>query len=236
MKIETYILCHNEELYIPYLVRHYSQFGKIIILENNSTDNTVELAKSLGCEVWIYDIPDHNGEKMLTEIREQCWRKSQADWVMIVDADEFIFHPLLLKILSETKDTIFEPEFINMFSEKFPTTTGQIYDEIKYGVPGGIWKSKMNIIAPRKIKRMNWHPGQHYADPVGEVRINLNSGIKTLHMKFLSKEYVIKNFKEQAARKIRMDLINGWGCQYQWSEQEINDFFDSNKPNLTKQL
>ena len=58
MKIQAFILCNNEEMIMPYLMRHYSQFADVVILENNSSDNTVALARSLGAEVWKYDVPD----------------------------------------------------------------------------------------------------------------------------------------------------------------------------------
>jgi glycosyltransferase involved in cell wall biosynthesis len=236
MKIETYILCRNEELFLPYLVRHYSQYGKIIILENNSTDSTVELAKKLGCEVWIYSIPDYKVEKTLDLIRKKCWQDSKADWVMIIDADEFIYHPDLLKILTTTQFTVFEPEYVNMFSDKFPTTCGQIYDEVQYGASGGIWKAKMNLFSPRYITDMCWDVGGHYARPKGRVNICYNSGIKTLHYKFMGSAYVMKNFKEQWDRKLIFDRKRGYGAQYGWSEEEINNFFEDNKPFLKKQV
>lgn len=49
--IEVYIMARNESRMIPYLMRHYGQFAKVIFLESNSTDNTVCLAESLGAEV-----------------------------------------------------------------------------------------------------------------------------------------------------------------------------------------
>ena len=236
MNIEIYILCRNEVVMLPYVVRHYSQYGKIIILENNSTDNTVKLAKKLGCEVWTYYIPDEKSDSVMQKIKNECWKESKADWIMMVDADEFIYHPYLLDILSMTEHTVFEPEFINMFSEKFPTTKGQIYDEVKYGAPGDMWKAKMNLFSPKHIRNMNWRIGGHFAEPEGNVKICYDSGIKTLHMKFLSRGHVIKNFKQQAARKNKEELEMGLNGHYLWTKKEINKYFDEHKPLLTKQV
>src|SRR4030066_1175068 len=99
MLIIAYILCNNEERLMPYVMRHYSQFAKVIILESNSTDQTVEIAHSMGAEIWSYDVPDEIDDRWFTELKNNCWKESKADWVMIVDADEFIYHPEIVKIL-----------------------------------------------------------------------------------------------------------------------------------------
>ena len=52
MKIATFIMCHNEERLLPYTLRHYLSFSEVTILENNSTDRSVEIAKEMGAKVW----------------------------------------------------------------------------------------------------------------------------------------------------------------------------------------
>ena len=145
-------------------MRHYGQFAKVIFLEGNSTDDTIELASSLGAEVRHYDMPDELDDQTHINIKNECWKNTSADWVMVVDADEFVYHPDLINRLSTIDATVIIPAFHNMFSEKFPTTAGQIYDEVRYGtIDGGIWRSKPIIFHPGEIHSMNWHPGSHVA-------------------------------------------------------------------------
>jgi glycosyltransferase involved in cell wall biosynthesis len=230
MKIEVYIMARNEERMIPYLIRHYSQFAKIILLEGNSSDRTVELATSLGATVMQYDTKDELSDQTHIDIKNECWKGSTANWIMVVDADEFIYHPDLINILSNIDATIIQPSFHNMFSDKFPTIKGQIYDEVRYGTEdGGIWKSKPIIFKPSQIVSMNWHPGSHFASPVGNVKYNYESGIKILHMRFLSKEYVLEHYNSQSYRMAEDNKKNGWGVQYFWDKQEMDKIFNETK-------
>ena len=230
MEIEVYIMARNEAKMIPYLVRHYSQFAKLIFLEGNSSDNTIDLAISFGATVYHYDMPDELDDQKHIEIKNTCWKDSKADWVMIIDADEFIYHPDLIKILSETKATIIQPSFHNMFSDKFPSTPGQIYDEVKMGTEdGGIWHSKPIIFKPGEIKEINLHPGSHYASPVGNVNLVYDTGIKILHMRFLGREYVYEHYYLNSYRNSEANRSKGYGVQYDWGPEEIDKIFNNAK-------
>ena len=232
MKIEVYIMARNEERIIPYLMRHYGRFAKVIFLESNSTDKTVSLARSLGGEVWKYNISDEVDDRNFLRVKESCWQGSKADWAIVVDADEFVYHPDIVGELKKSKATIIHPKFYNMFSEIYPTTEGQIYDEVKLGTDGDFWLSKMNIFRPSDIKRMNWIPGCHGANPEGNVIIDADSEIKTLHMRFLSREFLIHRYEKEVLRLSQHNLDNGFGIQFHWTAQQINDYFDKMKPNL----
>jgi glycosyltransferase involved in cell wall biosynthesis len=219
-------MARNEARMIPYLMRHYGQFAKVIFLESNSTDNTVTLARSLGAEVRQYIMPDELDDKTHVDLKNECWKGSQADWVMVVDADEFIYHPYLIDVLENIDATIIQPSFHNMFSDKFPTTKKQIYDEVKYGTfDGGIWFSKPIIFKPLQIRAMNWFPGSHYANPEGNVKISFGSGIKILHMRFLSRKYVFERYYKQSHRLSENNLKNQWALQYLWDKKEIDKIF-----------
>lgn len=218
MKIEVYANVNNEERMIPYFMRHYTQFAHVILLENNSTDRTVEIAKSMGAEVWVYDMPDELNDQIFIDIKNQCWKKSDADWIMIVDADEFIYHPNIVKILETTNSTVFLPHMFNMFSEYFPTTTGQIYEEVTGGVDGG---SKMNIFKRSEITDINYTVGCHSANPQGNVKLNVNSEIITLHMRNLSFEYVIERNARMSRRMSALNRQMKWGWHVDISPEEI---------------
>ena len=218
--LEAYILCNNEEKLMPYIMRHYTQFAKVIILESNSTDRTVEIAHSMGAEIWSYDVKDEIDDRWFTDLKNNCWKESKADWVMIADADEFIYHPEIVKILQKNHNTIIQPKFYNMYSEQFPTTGGQIYEEVNRGVEQFSPKAKMNIFKPRAIKEMGYFPGCHEAFPVGVTRIDIDSPIKTLHMRNLSKEFIIERNLRARRRNSEQNRLNGWGCHVDWPEDE----------------
>jgi len=205
---------------MPYLMRHYTQFAKVIILESNSTDKTVDIAHSMDAEIWSYDVKDEIDDEWFTKLKNNCWKGSQADWVMIADADEFIYHPDIVNILKRNYNTVICPRFFNMYSRGFPITEGQIYDEVKMGVEQTSPKAKMNIFRPNAIKEMEYFPGCHEAFPIGNVRIDIDTPIKTLHMRNLSKEFIIERNMRARKRNSELNRQMGWGCHVDWSEEE----------------
>jgi glycosyltransferase involved in cell wall biosynthesis len=222
MLIEAYILCNNEERLMPYIMRHYSQFAKVIILESCSTDNTKDLAHRLGAEIWSYNVPDEMNDRWFTDLKNTCWMESTANWVMIADADEFVYHKDIVKILQTTDATIIKPKFIEMYSEKYPTTKGQIYDEVNRGIEhestGG---NKMNVFRPDRVIEMNYAPGCHAADPKGVIKVSTDSGLLTLHMRNLSEKYVLERNKRHSERRSAINKENNWGDHVDFPIEEV---------------
>lgn len=107
-----------------------------------------------------------------------------------------------------------------MYSRNFPTTSGQIYEEVRMGVEQVSPKAKMNIFRPIAIKDMEYYPGCHEAFPQGKVRINAESGIKTLHMRNLSKDFIIDRNLRARKRNSEINRANGWGVHVDWPKEE----------------
>jgi glycosyltransferase involved in cell wall biosynthesis len=231
MKVEVYILANNEEIMMPYIMRHYSQFAEVTILENNSTDKTIEIVHSLGARIFKYNVPDEINDQWYIEVKGNCWKGSMADWVIIADADEFVYHPDIINILKKTDATIIRPRLYNMYSKVFPTTKGQIYEEVKFGIEGG---GKTNLFRPSEIQEINYLPGCHNARPTGNVLWDRNSGILTLHMRNLSKQWLIERSKRASQRLSAINKAHNWGSHYNWSEDMINNNFDKEFPQVIK--
>lgn len=208
MKIETYCLAYNEDFLMPYFRRHYEQFSNIIMLD----------------EVW-----DEVDERKVTDIKNNCWKESKADWVIIADADEFVYSPWLLDILSRTKDTIFAPDYYDMYSDVLPSGSGQIYDEVFMGKKD---KTKMNIFRPSEIKEMNYDHGCHRANPTGNVSIAMSLGVRTLHMRYLSIEWVLERNKRVASRLSVINRKMGWGYHTEFPKEKVIEDFNEAKKHL----
>jgi hypothetical protein len=235
MLIETYILANNEERLLPYIMRHYAMFSNVILLESNSTDNTVELAKLYGAEVWSYRMPDEINENWYCTIKNNCWKKSKADWVIVVDADEFVYHPQLKKYLEKTPYTIFKPPFFQMFSADFPKTENQIYKEVFMGKLETIY-AKTNIFKPSAITDINYSIGSHGAIPSGDVRMPDTTEIKTLHFRWLGKEFVHQRNVRTNKRRSDLNREMGWGDHTAWSYEKLSEFMDEEMKNLINVL
>jgi glycosyltransferase involved in cell wall biosynthesis len=231
MKIEVYAVCHNEERLLPYFLRHYSQFASMTVYDNQSTDKSVQIATAGGAKVIPFDTQGEFREDIMTEIRNTCWKESKADWVIVCDIDELVYHEDLPTALSSIHGTVILPRMFNMYADFFPTTKGQIYEEVNMGVD---INSKMNIFKPSEIKAMNYDVGCHNAKPEGNYILNLRSDIITMHFKQMSPEYVISRNYYLHARQSEINRINGWNWHFgESAEATLNNFRDA-KPRLVK--
>lgn len=231
MKIEAYVLCHQEEKIIPYLMRHYNQFAQVYLMEGHSTDRTVDIALSMGAKIIPVDTGNQVNDKIYLDLKNNAWKDSKADWVIICDTDEFIYHHNIKQYLENTPYTIFLPRLFNMYSETYPTTEGQIYEEVCMGVDGG---GKMNLFKPSEIREINYLPGCHNAKPEGNVKLCANSEILTLHFKNLSREYVIERNAYLFNRMSEINKRYGWGFHVGKGAEAVNKDFDDNAERLIK--
>ncbi|MDO8487694.1 MAG: glycosyltransferase family 2 protein [bacterium] len=194
MKIDVYSNMHNEEVILPFWLRHYETIAdRIFIWEDESTDATKKIL-SKHPKVTFLPMEKHGDDDVYwtTTLFPQYEKYSRcvADWVIIADADEFIYHPHLLNVLEEEKrkgTQVIQCSGFTMISEGLPTTTGQIYDEIKIGLPDKT-ESKWTIHSANI--RVRYPKGRH--GPIHEhnafVR-NRETGIKLLHYRYLGEKY-----------------------------------------------
>lgn len=221
MKIEVHSLLHNEADILPYFMRHYSQFADVIFYESDSTDGSAELARKLGAKVVPLKTDNELNEIIFLQMKNNCWKNSKADWVIIVDTDEFVYSPDLVRILENTPCTIMYPKEWRMYSFEFPTTEGQIYEQVMYGIPGVQYMNKMNVFRPSEIKEMNYTAGCHQAQPEGNVKICLDTTIKTLHFHDIGLEYRLKRNAYFASRLSEINKKNAWGYHVLLSDEKI---------------
>lgn len=246
MKIDVFATCYNEEIILPYFIKHYKQFARnIIMFDNMSTDNSVNIMKDSGVMVVEIDTANRFEESVLIFTRNNCWKQSDADWVIVVDMDEFVYHPNLVEILENSEATLIHPKGYEMMSETLPTTSGQIYDEIKMGystdefVSMGVyphWKSNYSkgcVFKPSEIQEIRFGPGSHECSPVGNVRVDRNSGLKLLHYKYINREVLINKYQHYKVRQSQDMIRNGWGNYQEWGADEINRQYDAWLPICT---
>lgn len=95
MKIAAVTMVYNEALILPYFLRHYEYLDEIHVLyEIDSTDNTIQLLNNASNTVVEYiHIKSGNDAIDRTDLINQTLYRIKADWVYVVDPDEFIFPP-----------------------------------------------------------------------------------------------------------------------------------------------
>lgn len=155
---------------LPYYLRHYSTFcERVIVLDNQSTDDTLMICGEYPMvEVREYNTNETFNDYIHLDLKHQCIgdARGKADFIIVSDCDEFIVHPNILEWLEHNDSAVIFPTGFQMVSQTFPTGNGQIYDEIKYGVPDP-WYTKPILINPNKVESFGWIEGCH--------EINLNS-------------------------------------------------------------
>jgi hypothetical protein len=231
MNIEVYAVCHNEEVILPYFIRHYSQFANITIFDNQSTDGSLDIIKQHNIKLCSFDTQGEFREDVLMDIRNNCWKESKADWVIITDIDEFVYHKNLISVLSGLNATVVFPRMFNMFSFIMPTTQGQLYDEVNMGVE---FRGKMCMFKPGDITSMNYEAGNHVAHPEGNYIIDVQSGIINMHFKNLCQQYVINRNAYLFSRQSEVNRTHGWNWHIAETAIETYTAFNNVKTQLFK--
>lgn len=166
MKITLYFINYNDSFYFPFIKEHYGKFcQRIVCYDNYSTDNSHELALSLGFEVRKFGGSQLNDEDYLS-VKNNVWKECRtpelhADYVIVCDADEFITIPSLPMTCSA-------PDVIgfNMISEFLPVKN--IEAEINTGEYSEAY-SKQAIFCPKRIEEISFVHGCHKNWKKGDV-------------------------------------------------------------------
>ena len=219
MKIEVFVIAWNEERMIDQFLDWYSFADTITILDNYSTDKTTEIALKRGCNIVHYG-SDKQDNVLMKQVKEDCWKNSKADWVIVCDMDEFLYHKNFKKLLETTNATIIRSVGYQMISEKadlnkniFEGARDEKYD-------------KCLCFRPDKIKNMNWCMGCHSCSPQGET-VYLEREVKLLHYNMIGRNEVRKRYSDYHQRMCENDLRNGYGKQYTFNREKIDEIFNN---------
>jgi glycosyltransferase involved in cell wall biosynthesis len=193
LSIWLFCICRDEARIMPYLLRHYAPWvTKFVFFDGGSTDGTQDIIRSCHtAELRKWPGSDGiNDDEMLTFANE-AWKEARgkADWVLWIDADEFLFHPAITDVLRRyLADDVEVPQIqgFTMVSKAFPTTTGQIYEEVRRGFPDDIW-GKPAVFR----KHMQWTVGRHGVDyHQFKPKNSAHPELKLLHYRALGVDYV----------------------------------------------
>lgn len=214
----VYFVGWNIEQTIALTVRHYQGFcSHIVYLDNHSTDQSREIAASLGCEVRLFGTHGVLDDQAYVDIKNTVWKGTDYDWVIVCDDDEVLYHPDLRFILRQEmifKTTIFKTKGFSIFSNDVPRET---WLEIQTGVLDKNY-DKLVIFNPKAVKDINYVYGCHVAKPTG----NLNWGSVTLpllHYRSIGGvERMIARHKEYEPRRQKSRINMKWGLGAQYGE------------------
>jgi len=235
LKIDAFILCYNELNIIRHTLNHYSRFcNQITILDNQSNDGCLAVLKKEYPKVKVksFNSNDEQRENLLTQIRNDSWKNSTADYVIVCDMDELLYHEKLEHFFYELAKH--EPAMVSvigyeMYSKKFPFNYDKsILSQVKYGCRNYRF-DKSILFNPKKIKEINFDYGSHSCNPIfykKQIKDNYLAEIKLLHYKYIGEEELIEKHLIYGKRLSAINLKNKWGIEYLEGKKHIQNMFN----------
>jgi glycosyltransferase involved in cell wall biosynthesis len=230
MIIHVYAVCWNEEVILPYFLRHYGAFAdKIFIFDNESSDRSPEIIDACPKATRI---PIKTGGTCSEGSQRECKMRyiesrGVADWAILVDLDEFIYHPDILGMLDHYRRwwvTIPSVSGFEMISQETPTGDGQLVEYVKTGVPS-VGYSKRVVLSPGID--IEFSPGCHQTKVLnGWDGQSEPPELKLLHYRFLGREFFIRRYAERRERLCAEDRRLGHGHHYLHPDSYFAHLFD----------
>jgi hypothetical protein len=238
----VYTICWNEQHFALNFLAAYADAQRIIVYDNMSDDRTVELlSRDPRVEIRSWDSNGQIRDDLYLEIKNNCWKEARglADWVIVADFDEILnrveqtgdgnaYMNLDFSVPFNNGYTIIKPYGYNMVSPDAPLGEPQHpYHYAKKGVYH--WPmEKPCCFRPDKIQEINFVPGCHSIQPVGEANIYNGPEYKLMHFKLWNLDHYLQKIQAQATRLSAINRERGWGEHYTWPlERHRKAFMDA---------
>jgi hypothetical protein len=214
-------VCWNESNVLNYFLDYYSFAKKIIIFDNMSSDNSVQIMKQYNnVEICYYNTNEQIRDDIYLEIKNHSWKqyRNECDWFIIVDIDEFIYHPLGIPNYVKTLPknvSILQCSGFEMFCPNYMEVPGNtLLEKSKIGMPGNKL-NKFSLVNSKLVQDINYLPGCHQAFPKTNGTIYNDTNFKLLHYKFIYPlPYMIYRYQQMAKRLSPENIQGGYGFHY----------------------
>jgi hypothetical protein len=228
MIVHLYAQCWNDEWMLPFFFRHYeSLVDRYFIYDDASTDGSLSLLQSHAkVETRRFDHSIADSFALSEQaFSNECWKQSrgQADWVIVTDVDEHLFHPdgrSYLARCSAEDVTLIPALGFQMISETLPRPGQNLCRDYPIGAPW-VQMMKPSIFNPDAITEMNFAPGRHTADPLGRIKVPQTDEMLLFHYKYLDPEQTHRRHQQLRSGLGSRDLEQGWGHKYSWSVGQL---------------
>lgn len=217
-----YFINWNDTFYLPHIKRHYGRFcDKIIMYDNYSTNDSVEVAEKLGMEVRFFGIPGELNDAEYLKVKNNCWKEAKgfADYVIVCDVDEFLHHPFIgdmLRVCFTKKISIPLIRGFDMYSKDLPSKD---ILEIKTGIRSKKY-SKNIIFDPNAIEDINYGFGAHNIYPSGRKKVG--GYFNMLHYRNIGGlGNALDRHKIYKERLSAFNKQNNYGKEYKFDEEKM---------------
>jgi len=223
MDINIFLLCYNEQILLPHTVAHYKHWlpsCNITIYDNESTDDSVTIAKKLGCNVISWSSNNQIDNFINRDVKNNCWKSIEKGWIIMADMDEWICVTEQQLIEEQNTGTsILQIIGADMIGESNTLDLSDInlHEICKYVHNG--WENKSLCFLREKITEMNYTVGAHNDYPVGEIKISEKYYVNK-HMDWLGLPFSINKQKSRYMRASYMRK-NNLSYHYMNDEEQI---------------
>lgn len=228
MKIEIIVPIYNEELILPFFLKHYNWVDQInILLANDTNDNTLEiLSKTINPKIKIIE----NTEiKIDHQVRKEnvmnIYNNIDADWVINVDCDEFIFinkeyFSNIKKNITVIKTILYD--VYRHITENDLDINKPIMEQRRHGYLLEPFYIKPSIIKAKKD--IDIGIGNHGVS--GSEVVYNDKNVIGAHWKNASWEIAVNRIRNKRGRRSKNDLSKEWGKR-DWyvTEEDIKKDF-----------
>lgn len=226
--VDVFTLGYNEERILPHFIDHYRRFCRNITFYNNmSTDSSVKICLDNGVNVINTGIDELNDIENL-KIKQSCYFNSDADFVIVVDNDELVYHPDIINLLEGYKEQGINLPKIRGYT--MATTAGypevgKLVQTVTKGVPS-INYAKRCIFSPKL--GINWSAGCHKIVSVrGEYKESDQQDLSLLHYKFIDKKEIHDKKMSYSKRMSNINKMYLLGAYYNvYDYEETEKWFD----------
>jgi len=226
--VEVYTFTYNDSAHIEHLIRWYSaRFKnlKITVFDNESTDDTVAKAKSLGCTIVSHGGSESVGIEKFIELKHKCLEISQSEYTLICDIDELLD-------VSDSDLLEYQPTIVQGIGYHMVGDGETDYENICKGVRDPFY-DKCLLFKRDKVLEINYSPGAHTCKPtfaqghVSEEYLRRN----LYHFRWLSLEFVVERYKRNAKRITEADRKKGYAVQYFLGEEKLVEQYSDARKN-----
>ncbi len=188
--ISAVILTKNEEKNLPQCLESLKWCNEIVVIDDNSTDKTIEIAKKSGAKFFVHSLNNNFAQQHNFGLG-----KAKGDWVLFVDADERVSPELAQEIKEKIKSSKLNGFYLKrqeFFSSKALKHGETAHYLLRLGRKGkGNWRREVHEIWEIKgeIGKLK-NPLLHYSHPTLSEFIEHINNFSTLHAQVLLKEGV----------------------------------------------
>lgn len=231
MELNIFSIAFNEELILPFMINFYKQripSAKFTIFDNQSTDNTKNIALEMGCEVIEWNTNNEIDDEKIKQLKNNCW-KNKKNWIMIIDPDECLNISEKELEQEEINGTTIIKSFgynmVNMLDDLNLTN-------IKYGVPEPNY-SKNYLFNSNLISEINYNHGAHSSNPSGHIKYS-EKIYSLYHYKYINPDWLVERTKYTYTRLSLLNRQMRFGTQWLVNEQQVRDNFEEQRRRAIK--